>query len=93
MSILKDKTELFESFIESVTGDEPSVVGKSALDKDVTELLLSDLETKMLEILQESQKMMRHSKRHILTTQDVESAFKKLTIKVSLLIHCCLFAR
>ena len=27
--------------------------------------------------------MMRHSKRHILTTQDIESAFRKLSIKVS----------
>lgn len=74
---------MFESFVESVTGDEPTVAGKSAIDKDVTELLLNDLETKMLEIVQEAQKMMRHSKRHILTTQDIESAFRKLSIKVS----------
>ena len=52
MSILKEKKELLESFVESVTGDDANVLpGKSALDKDVAELLLSDLETKMLEIL------------------------------------------
>ena len=83
MSILKEKKELFESFVESVTGDEVSGSGKPALDKDVAELLLSDLETKMLEILQEAKKVMRHSKRHVLTTGDIESSFKKLTIKVS----------
>ena len=82
MSILKEKKELFESFIESVAGDEPNSSGKSVLDRDVTELLLSDLETKMLEILQESKKLMRHSKRHVMTTNDIDSSFKKLTIKV-----------
>lgn len=54
MSILKEKKELFESFVESVTGDETPIAGKSPIDKDVTELLLSDLETKMLEIVQEA---------------------------------------
>ena len=93
MSILKEKKELFESFIESVTGDEPNPTGKqSALDKDSTEMMLSDLETKLLEILQEAKKIMRHSKRHVLTTADVEASFKKLTIKVSTsqfkLINC-----
>ena len=85
MSILKEKKELLESFVESVTGDEANVApGKSALDKDVAELLLSDLETKMLEILQEAKKCMRHSKRHVLTTHDIEASFKKLTVKVSI---------
>lgn len=85
MSVLKEKKELFESFIESVTGDEPNPTGKqSALDKDSAEMLLSDMETKMLEILQEAKKVMRHSKRHVLTTSDIEASFKKLTIKVSL---------
>ena len=84
MSILKEKKELFSSFVESVTGDmADSAAGQSALDKDVAELLLSDLETKLLEILQEGKKVMRHSKRHVLTTADVDSSFKKLTIKVS----------
>ena len=56
MSILKERKELFDSFIESVNGnpnskEESTVAGKSSIDKDVTELLLSDLETKMLEII------------------------------------------
>ena len=56
MSILKEKRELIESFVESVSGDEPqaNLQGKQVLDKDVSELLLSDLETKMLEVLQEA---------------------------------------
>ena len=82
MSILKEKKELFSSFFESVTGDEICAAGQPALDKDVAELLLSDLETKLLEILQEGKKIMRHSKRHVLTTGDVDASFKKLTIKV-----------
>lgn len=86
MSILKERKELLESFIESVAGDEPhaGTHGKAILDKDVTELLLSDLETKILEILQEAKKTMRHSKRHVLTTSDMDAAFRKLTIKVRL---------
>jgi len=73
MSILKDKKDLVESFIESVSGEEPNAnwAGKSILNKDVSEFLLNDLETKLLEILQESKKIMRHSKRHVLKTQDV----------------------
>ena len=85
MSILKERRELLESFVESVTGDEPqaNVQGKQVLDKDISELLLSDLETKILEILQEGKKIMRHSKRHVLKTQDIDAAFKKLSINVS----------
>ena len=84
MSILKDRKELLDSFVESVVGDEPSAAtnGKAILDKDVSELLLNDLETKLLEILQEAKKTMRHSKRHVLTTSDMDAAFRKLTIKV-----------
>ena len=84
MSIIKEKRELLESFVESVTGDEPqaNVQGKQVLDKDISELLLSDLETKILEILQEGKKVMRHSKRHILKTEDINAAFKKLSIQV-----------
>ena len=85
MSILKEKKELLECFFESVGGDEPqaNIPGRPVLEKDVTELLLSDLETKMLEILQEAKKVMRHSKRHVLTCTDIDAAFRKLEIKVS----------
>ena len=67
MSIFKDKKELFESFYESVLSDENAGVSANVtssgapagsirpiVNKDVSELLLNDLETKMLEILQES---------------------------------------
>ena len=40
------------------------------------------METKILEILQEGKKVMRHSKRHILKTEDINAAFKKLSISV-----------
>ena len=85
MSIFKERSELFESFIQSVSGDEPSanVQGKNVYDKDVSALLLNDLETKMIEILQEAKKNMRHSKRHVLTTQDIDASFEKLTIKAT----------
>lgn len=89
MSTLKERKELLDSFIESVAGDEPQAQtqGKALLDKDVSEMLLSDLETKLCEIIQEAKKTMRHSKRHVLTTSDIDAAFKKLTIKVSEFIN------
>lgn len=46
----------------------------------MSELLLADLEQKIQEIIQESKKIMRHSKRHVLTTKDVTQAFQKLSI-------------
>lgn len=85
MTTLKERKDLLDCFVESVTGDEPSaqVAGKSLFDKDASEMLLSDLETKLCEIIQEAKKTMRHSKRTILTTSDIDSAFRKLNIKVS----------
>ena len=68
MSVLKEKRDLLECLIESVAGDQLQVAGKTTLEKDVNELLLGDMETKILEILQEAKKIMRHSKRHVLTT-------------------------
>jgi len=53
----------------------------SVLDRDVSDFLYNDLETKLLEILQESKKIMRHSKRNVLSTQDVSAAMKKLNIQ------------
>jgi transcription initiation factor TFIID subunit 6 len=47
----------------------------------VSEFLFNDLETKVLEILQESKKLMRHSKRSVLSTQDVNLALKKLNVQ------------
>jgi transcription initiation factor TFIID subunit 6 len=51
------------------------------LDRDVSDFLYNDLETKLLEVLQEAKKIMRHSKRSVLSTQDVNAAFKKLNIQ------------
>ena len=40
--------------------------------------MLADLEQKLLEIMQEGKKVMRASKRHVLTTTDVAHAMNKL---------------
>ena len=77
MSILQQDRELLTSFADSV--------GLSKLDNEIEELLLSDLESKMLEIIQEAKKFMRHSKRDILKTDDIKHAMDKLSIPVSLL--------
>eukprot|EP00347_Sterkiella_histriomuscorum_P011365 403372730 len=71
MSILQDK-DLISSFAESV--------GIKKLEKEVEDLILSDLESKVLEILQESKKIMRHSKRDYLKTDDVKLSMEKLSI-------------
>jgi transcription initiation factor TFIID subunit 6 len=98
MSILKERKDLLECFLESVISDEntqnqggqSSVAQATAsaqaqtaslLDRDVSDFLYNDLETKLLEILQEAKKIMRHSKRSVLSTQDVNAAFKKLNIQ------------
>ena len=63
----KENKEVFDCFFEAVSGalDDPT---QSIIDKDVNEFLLADMEQKLTEILQESKKVMRHSKRHVLTT-------------------------
>jgi transcription initiation factor TFIID subunit 6 len=76
MSILQQDRELLTSFAESV--------GLSKLDNEIEDLLLSDLESKMLEIVQEAKKFMRHSKRDILKTEDIKHAMDKLSIPVLL---------
>lgn len=67
--MLKENKEIVDCFFEALGGstDEQN----RQLDKDVSDFLLNDLESKLIEILQESKKLMRHSKRHILTTQDI----------------------
>lgn len=69
MSVLKDK-ELIGSFAESS--------GLDKLDNEVAEMLLSDLEARLLEIIQEAKKIMRHSKRDVMRTDDISLAMKKL---------------
>ena len=68
-------------FLDATTGGDADQRAK--LDQDVTTLLLSDLEQKLLEVIQESSKVMRQSKRDVLTSSDVASAMKKLTIPES----------
>lgn len=77
--MFKDNKEVLDCFFEAVSGSTDDV-HNNTIDKDVSEFLLADMEQKLTEILQESKKIMRHSKRHILTTQDVDQAFKKLSI-------------
>lgn len=79
--MFKENKEVLDCLFEAVTGgpsDESQP--KNTLDKDVSDFLLADLESKVIEILQESKKVMRHSKRHVLTTQDVHHALGKLSI-------------
>lgn len=72
MSILQQDRELISSFAESV--------GIKKLDKEIEDLLLSDLESKLLEIIQEGKKIMRHSKRDFLRTEDIRHSMEKLSI-------------
>ena len=43
-------------------------------------LLTTDAENKTQEIIQEAKKLMRHSRRTVLTTEDVSNAMKKLQL-------------
>jgi hypothetical protein len=73
--MFRENKEALECLFEAVTGItnaqqslQEDQQPKNTLDKDVSDFLLNDLESKIIEILQESKKTMRHSKRHILTT-------------------------
>jgi len=76
MSVLQQDRDLITSFAESV--------GIKKLDREIEDLLLSDMESKLLEIIQESKKLMRHSHRDFLRVDDVKHAMNKLSIPVSL---------
>lgn len=65
---------MITSFAESV--------GIKKLDREIEDLLLSDMESKLLEIIQESKKLMRHSHRDFLRVDDVKHAMNKLSIPV-----------
>ena len=69
--MFKENKELLDCFIEAVTGRQEELMPNNSLDKDVSDFLLADLESKIIEILQESKKIMRHSMSHVLTTSDV----------------------
>jgi len=51
-------------------------IGISNLSPDVAQALAPDVEYRLREIMQEAIKCMRHSKRTILTTEDVNSALR-----------------
>ena len=77
---------MISSFAESV--------GIPKLEKDIYDLLCSDLESKLLEIIQvghsfqlfneikEGKKFMRHAKRDFLKTDDIKHSMEKLSIPV-----------
>lgn len=50
------------------------------LQPNVADLLLSDLQSKVMEIIQEARKFMHHSKRDVLSTNDVKLAMEKLSL-------------
>ena len=56
-------------------------VGITALSDDVLQGLCSDIEYRISQVLEEALKFMRHSKRSILTTQDVAQALRVLDIE------------
>ena len=56
-------------------------VGIGALNDEVLDALVSDVEFRLWIILEEAMKSMRHSKRNILTTQDVALALRVMDIE------------
>ncbi|KAI9933300.1 hypothetical protein MW887_007773 [Aspergillus wentii] len=56
-------------------------VGVVNLNNDVTENLARDVEYRIAQVLEESLKFMRHSKRTLLTTQDVAQALRVLDVE------------
>lgn len=50
------------------------------MNPNVQELLLSDLEAKCMELIQEARKFMHHSKRDVMTTNDMRLAMEKLSL-------------
>ena len=79
--MFKENKEVLDTLFEAVSGGpQDEAVPKNSLDKDVSDFLLADLEAKVVEILQEAKKIARHSKRHVLTTQDISLSMQKLSI-------------
>ena len=56
-------------------------VGISNINDDVTESVARDVEYRIAQVLEEALKSMRHSKRTILTTQDVALALRMLDVE------------
>ncbi|KAN0078688.1 Protein of unknown function (DUF1546) domain containing protein [Elaphomyces granulatus] len=56
-------------------------VGITNLNNDVTENLARDVEYRIAQVLEEALKFMRHSKRTLLTTQDISHALRVLDVE------------
>ena len=56
--------------------------GIQALGDDVAQAILSDMEYRVREVVQEAMKFMRHSKRQRLCCTDVDSALKLKNVEV-----------
>ena len=56
-------------------------VGIGALNEEVLDGLVSDIEFRLWAVVEEALKFMRHSKRAILTTQDIASALRVMDIE------------
>ena len=56
-------------------------VGITNLNDDVTENLARDVEYRIAQVLEEALKFMRHSKRTVLTTQDISLALRVLDVE------------
>ncbi|KAL1974737.1 hypothetical protein VTN31DRAFT_4941 [Thermomyces dupontii] len=56
-------------------------VGISNLSNDVTETLARDVEYRIAQVLEEALKFMRHSRRTVLTTQDISHALRVLNVE------------
>lgn len=56
-------------------------VGLTNLHNDVTENLARDVEYRVAQVLEEALKAMRHAKRTLLTTQDINAALRNLDVE------------
>lgn len=56
-------------------------VGITSLNDDVLQGLCSDIEYRVSQVLEEALKFMRHSKRCMLTTQDIAQALRALEVE------------
>ena len=65
---------------ENVT-DVAESVGITSLNREVAEHLARDVEYRISQVLEEALKFMRHSRRTLLTTQDVAQALRVLDVE------------
>ena len=56
-------------------------IGITALSDDVLQYLTSDIEFRLSQVLEEALRFLRHSKRSVLSTQDVSQALRTLEVE------------